>query len=137
MKAGHPKRNHQRNSLRQSTEGAPVVATSACSSAFRRIWMKTTGTQHTPARRYSAYVAISQGSFHRNPECTMSQKPVTGCRMTAGSVKRKSARTVVRAAKYRAAAAVSPPARKKKNAIPRPVPNRTVEVRICSVLMAR
>jgi hypothetical protein len=67
----------------------------------------------------------------------MSQKPVRGCRTTAGSVNRKSARTVVRAAKYRAACAVSPRARKKKNAMPRPVPNRTVDVRMCRVFITR
>ena len=67
----------------------------------------------------------------------MSQSPLTGCTITAGSVKMKSAMTTIRAVAAIPATSFFKCAINMKKAMPAPVPKRTAALRIWIVLTMR
>jgi len=85
------------------------------------------GSQQHPIRPYSSIDSSNHGVESRYPAMSAKAIPVAGCRTTADTVKIISAKTTSRLTAAMILASPDRCARTKKNAMPAPVPNSTVE----------
>src|SRR5689334_6558719 len=94
----------------------------------------TTGSQQQPIKPYSTTDQRSHGNEKGYPaRCTMA-RPVDGCSTTALAVKMASAITTSRPTAAITCTLLVLCARIKKDAIPAPIPNNTVEDTTCAHL---
>ena len=102
-----------------------------------RICRPTTGSQQAPAMPYSTIAANTQPESSGNPAILARTTPVTACTTIAGVVNSQSAHTTRSPTTRIALTLPLPSAVNLKNAVPSPVPNRTVALTTCSTLIHR
>src|ERR1700730_17101856 len=97
-----------------------------------RNWSHTTGIQQAPTNTYSTRALSSQWDLSEKPAVLANANPVSGCTIAAGVVNNQSASATLRVTTQITAGSALAFARHIENAVPRPVPNRTVADSMCT-----